>query len=102
MAVTIEQQPITLHMLSGNPIVWVFSSNQTVQVNFSYYVEVYVDSVLHSTHQVFPESGIYGKFDVSEIAESVLSAPLLPTTITGLTFGYAKYSPKVVFMVSSM
>ena len=83
MAVTINQSPSTDFVLSGNPIVWVFSSNQTAQVNFSYYVEVYVDSVLHSTHQVFPESGIYGKFDGSEIAESYLSAPQLPTDING-------------------
>ena len=83
MAVTINQSPSTDFVLSGNPIVWVFSSNQTAQVNFSYYVEVYVDSVLHSTHQVFPESGIYGKFDASEILDSLLNAPQLPTGIVG-------------------
>ena len=83
MAVTIEQSPSTDFVLSGNPIIWVFSSNQTGQDNFSYYVEVYVDGVLNSSHQVFPESGIYGKFDASQIAESVSGIPSTPTTLIG-------------------
>ena len=95
MAVTIEQSPSTDFVLSGNPIIWVFSSNQTGQVNFSYYVEVYVDGVLNSSHQVFPESGIYGKFDASQIAESELTAPTIPTVETGEDGGSASISIKV-------
>ena len=95
MAVTIEQSPSTDFVLSGNPIIWVFSSNQTGQVNFSYYVEVYVDGVLNSSHQVFPESGIYGKFDASQIAESELTAPTIPTDINGVDAGFARVNVKV-------
>lgn len=83
MAVTINQQPTVFYLLSGNPIIWVFSSDQTAQPNFSYYVEIYIDLVLNSSHQVFPESGIYGKFDASQIAESELTAPNYTDLITG-------------------
>ena len=87
MAVTINQLPSYEYKLSGNPLVFVFSSNQTAQPNFSYYVEVYIDAVLNSSHQVFPESGIYGKFDASQIVESELTAPSIPTDINGVSGG---------------
>ena len=95
MAVTINQSPSTDFLLSGNPVIWVFSSDQTAQPNFSYYVEVYVDAVLNSSHQVFPESGIYGKFDASQIAESELTAPQYPTDINGIDAGFNRINIKV-------
>jgi hypothetical protein len=78
MAVTIHTSPKS-YALSGNPVEWTFSSNQTAQANFSYIVEVYVNAVLHSTHQTFPQSGINGKFNASSIAELVTQPPLLVT-----------------------
>lgn len=78
MAVTIHTSPKS-YALSGNPVQWTFSSNQTAQANFSYIVEVYVNTVLHSTHQVYPESGINAKFNASSIAELVTQPPLLVT-----------------------
>jgi hypothetical protein len=76
MSVTIHTQPQAFTP-GSNPVVWTFSSNQTAQANFSYIVEVYVNSILHSTHQVFQQSGIYAKFNASEIMRGLLSSPLI-------------------------
>ena len=76
MAITFHTQP-QLFTPGSNPVVWTFSSNQTAQPNFSYIVEVYINSILHSTHQVFQQSGIYAKFNASEIARGLLSSPLV-------------------------
>ena len=76
MAITFYTQP-QLFTPGSNPVVWTFSSNQTVQQNFSYIVEVYINSILHSTHQVFQQSGIYAKFNASEIMRGLLSSPLI-------------------------
>ena len=75
MAVTIVQNPDTFTP-ACNPIVWTFSSNQTAQPNFSFYVEFYVQGNLHSAHTVFPESGIYGKFDASQIMRALTTTPV--------------------------
>lgn len=69
MAVTITQSP-ALYTPSDNPIVWVFSSNQTGQANFSFIVELYIDGVLDSAHQVFPEVSSYAHWDASEIMQA--------------------------------
>lgn len=76
MAVTFHTQP-QIFTPASNPVVWSFSSDQTFQTNFSYIVEVYINSILHSTHQVFPQSGIYAKFNASEIMRGILSSPLI-------------------------
>lgn len=66
MAVTITGTPNS-YTPSDNPIVWQWSSNQTGQPNFSFVVEVYVNNVLDSRHEVFPEVGTRAHFDVCEI-----------------------------------
>ena len=76
MAITFHTQP-QLFTPGSNPVVWTFSSDETAQANFSYIVEVYVNTILHSTHQVFPQNGIYAKFNASEIARGLLSSPLI-------------------------
>ena len=76
MAITFHTQP-QIFTPGSNPVVWTFSSDETAQANFSYIVEVYVNSILHSTHQVFPQNGIYAKFNASEIARGLLSSPLI-------------------------
>jgi len=88
MAVTIHTSP-QLYTPSDNPITWVFSSNQTAQANFSYLIEFYIDTVLHSRHIIFPEVGARSHFDASEIMSSKvgvvsvqtanISAVVLPT-----------------------
>lgn len=75
MAVNIVQEPDTFTP-ACNPIVWTFDSDQTIQPNFSFYVELYVNANLHSAHQVFPESGIYGKFDASQIMRALTITPV--------------------------
>jgi len=79
MAITFHTQP-QVFTPGSNPVVWTFSSDETAQANFSYIVEVYVNSILHSTHQVFPQNGIYAKFNASEIARGLLSSPLITDT----------------------
>jgi hypothetical protein len=70
MAVTINNSPTT-YTPSDNPIIWRFSSDQTAQPNFRFIVEVYVNSVLYSTHDVFVERSNYAHFDGSQVAQQV-------------------------------
>ena len=92
MAITITQQP-QLFQPACNPFVWVFESDQTTQPNFSFIVELYVDFVLVSTHQVFNESGNYAKFDASGELRALLTSEMV-TTGALLTF----YDPAISFV----
>ena len=76
MAITFHQTP-QYYTPGSNPVIYTFSSDETAQANFSYIVEVYINAVLHSTHQVFQQSGIYAKFNASEIVRGLLSSPLI-------------------------
>jgi len=76
MAVTIIQEP-DLFSAACNPVVFTFDSDQTIQPNFSFYVELYVQGNLHSAHQVFPESANYGKFDASQIMRALTTTPAI-------------------------
>ena len=76
MAVTIYDEPQLISPAS-NPLMFTFSSDQTGQDNFSFIIEVFVNSVLHSTHQVFRQFGTLSKFDCSGILASTLSSPLI-------------------------
>lgn len=75
MAVTIHDSP-QKYTPSDNPVMWTFSSDQTAQANFVFLVEVYVDSNLVANELVFPESGIYGKFDASGYASINCEPPV--------------------------
>ena len=74
MAVTIEQTPDD-YSLSGNPLIWIFSSNQTAQANFSFKVEIFVNATLKETHFVLPESGNKAHYDASDAAERYAEPP---------------------------
>jgi hypothetical protein len=76
MAVTIYDEPQAISP-AGNPLMFTFSSDETGQDNFSFIIEVFVNSVLHSTHQVFRQFGTLSKFDCSGILASTLSSPLI-------------------------
>jgi len=78
MAITITQQP-QFFQPACNPYVWVFESTQTAQPNFSFIVELYVDFVLVSTHQVFNESLNYAKFDASGDLRCLLTSEMVTT-----------------------
>lgn len=65
MAVTITQSP-QLYTPSDNPVVWVFSSDETAQDNFTFIVELYIGGALDSRHLVFPERDEYAHFNAVE------------------------------------
>lgn len=94
MAVTIHSSP-QLYTPSDNPIIWRFSSSNTVFANFSYLVEVYVSGSLTGTHQIYPESGIYSHIDVSDIVKPMLSIP----TINQATFTADALNNREVYII---
>ena len=74
MAVTIHSTPKAFSP-SGNPLSYVFSSNQTAQANFSYIVETYVNSAKQREERIFPENWIYAHIDISETVDALIQAP---------------------------
>lgn len=77
MAVTIESTPQDYNTIN-NPTVFTFSSTNTTQDAFSFYVELKINYAVHSYHQIFAESGNVGKFDCSQILRTVLDSTLAP------------------------
>lgn len=90
MAINISQQPQAIAM-SGNALTYTFNSDQTNQTNFYFLVEVYKDSVLHSEHKIYPESGNNGRYDLSQIAELELSKPNIPSSTYVDAQNYAEF-----------
>lgn len=78
MAITIYDEP-QLISPAGNPLVFTFSSDQTAQPNFSFVVEVYIDSTLRLTQEVFRQFNTLGRIDVSEAVQSAITN-VIPTT----------------------
>jgi len=76
MAVSILQQPAANSIQSSDdPLVFVFSSNQTGQPNFSFIVETTYNSQIVSEDQVFPELiGGIAQFDVEQVLRPLLKA----------------------------
>jgi hypothetical protein len=75
MAITILTSPDGL-CPSGNPIQWTWSSDNTTQSNFSFFIEVYVNGVLYRTAQTFIEDSNKGRYNASDVAELVTSIPI--------------------------
>jgi len=80
MAVTIHQTPEAFTP-SDNPVVWTFSSDQTAQSNFYYQISIYIDDALVAEEQIFPESGIYAKYDASDWASNSCNRPTTSTAM---------------------
>lgn len=76
---------------SDNPVRWTFASNQTGQANFSFIIEVYVNGVLDSRREVFPEVGSRAHIDISDIMMRV--TPLPSTTHTTVVKNSGNYTP---------
>ncbi len=76
MAVTINSVP-QLYTPSDNPVVFTFSSDQTANTNFVYYIEVYVGGILSGNHLVFPENGIYAHYDATDYATVSCGVPYM-------------------------
>lgn len=72
MAITIIGEPMPFWPICNN-VEWFFESDNTGQANFSFVVEVYINGGLNSTHQVFPENGDAGKFNISALGRAVLN-----------------------------
>lgn len=82
MSVTVHQSPPTFSP-SDNPIIWEFSSNQTAQANFSFVIEVYINDVLDSRHEVFPQVGSRSHFDVSIVTKRTAPVATIQQTTVG-------------------
>jgi hypothetical protein len=95
MAVTIHTSP-QLYTPSDNPVTWVFSSDQTAQANFSYLVELYINSVLDSRHLVFPERGARAHFDASERMKAFTPVAQLTNAIVSNAGNVATVYIKVI------
>lgn len=78
MAITIHDQP-QLIAPASNPLVFTFSSTDTAQDNFSFIVEVFVNSTLVLTQQVFRLFNDLSRIDVSGAVESYIKNSI-PTT----------------------
>ena len=78
MAVTIFDTPQAIAP-AGNPLVFTFSSDQTAQDNFSFIVELYIDSTLVLTQQVFRQFNTLSRIDVSQAVEAYIRNTI-PTT----------------------
>ena len=71
MAITFSQEPL-LFSSASNPIIYTFSSDQTGQPNFSYKIELYIDTALFGTYELYPMFDEFCKFDASEYVRSFL------------------------------
>lgn len=81
MAITITSTPQT-YTPSDNDIIWEFTSTNTGQANFSFFVKVYIGLTLVGSHIVFPERSNKGKFNASETARLYCQRPTLPTAFS--------------------
>ncbi len=89
MAISIHQTPDT-YTPSDNPVVWTFSSDKTAEDNFVYLVEVYINNVQVATELVFPDSGIYGRFDASAYCSNAVGTPTISSDLVTDANNYAK------------
>ena len=109
MAVTIYNQPQAIAP-AGNPLVFTFSSDQTAQDNFSFIVELYIDSSLVLTQQVFRQFNALSRIDVSQAVESYIRNSV-PTTslelnatdsmVTYAIIVYEKYGDPAITQASA-
>lgn len=76
MAVTFHTQPRG-YTPSDNPVVWTFSSDMTAEDNFVYIVKVYINDVLVANDFVYPDNGIYARYDASNRTSSACGTPAI-------------------------
>ena len=109
MAITIHDQPQLISPAS-NPLVFTFSSTETAQDNFSFIVEVFVDSTMILTQQVFRQFNALSRIDVSGAIETYIRNTI-PTTnleldatdsmVTYAIIVYEKYGDPAIIQASS-
>jgi hypothetical protein len=81
MAVTFIEIP-QKYAPSDNPVMYQFSSTNTLEENFYFLVETYVNGVIVSTDKVFTESGTSAHFDASTITRYIAPQPTMSTVIS--------------------
>lgn len=81
MAITFLQQPKAFTP-SDNEIEWLFSSDQFLQANFEYKVELYIDSVLSSVDKLFPKPNGVCKYNATDLIKTNFTRPEINTDIT--------------------
>jgi hypothetical protein len=97
MAISINQEP-QLYTPASNPIIWVFSSDQTAQPNFSYKVELKINGAVFGTYELYPMQGAFCKFDASEYIRSFVRTHL--TYLTGFSWESQDQAVSVQIIVS--
>jgi hypothetical protein len=80
MAITFHQTPAA-YSTSDNPLVFVFSSNQTAQPNFFYRVRTKRNGNQVSVDDVFPQVGSRAMFDASHIMKQLAIQPELKNQV---------------------
>ena len=80
MAITFHQQPAT-YSPSDNPLVFVFSSNQTGQPNFFFRVRTKYNGNQVSVDDVFPQVGSRAMFDASHLMKQLAIQPKLKNQV---------------------
>jgi hypothetical protein len=78
MAITFHQQP-QLFTPASNPVMWVFSSDQTGQPNFSFKVQLWINGALFGTYELYPMQGTFCKFEASEYVRSFVATHIQST-----------------------
>ena len=80
MAITFLQQP-KVFTPSDNEIEWLVSSNQFLQPNFEYKIELYIDGVLSSVDKLFPKPNGVVKYNATELVKTTYDIPTINTDI---------------------
>jgi hypothetical protein len=80
MAVTFHQIPAA-YSTSDNPLVFVFSSNQTAQPNFFFRVRTKYNGNIVSVDDVFPQVGARAMFDASHVMKQLAIQPALKNQV---------------------
>lgn len=71
MAITKEQNP-SEHSPAHNPLVYVWSSDNTNEPNFSFAIRIFLNSAVIYTDVVYPTNGDYAYFDCRPIVENYI------------------------------
>lgn len=110
MAIAFVKEP-TLYWPICNDVEWNFDSTNFTQTNFSFVVELYNNGILHSTHEVYPEAGGSGRFNISTIgraivtsnicAEGILTQETYPTNTFYIKV-YEKYGAVPIIYLASV
>lgn len=95
MAIAILKSP-TIFWPICNDVEWNFDSTNYNQTNFSFIVELYINGILHSTHEVYPEAGGSGRFGISTIGRAIVTSNIcLQNVLTQETYGSSSFQIKI-------